>query len=442
MSDHASAGRTVHAPELPHVTCVMTAFNYERYIVGALSSVLEQDYPPEKLDVVVVDDGSTDGTATLVRDVAGHAGGRVRLLEQANRGLAAATTTALKHARGELIAICDADDQWLPGKVRSQVDVFIERPEVSLVYGDMQVIDEFGRVLAPSFFISQNVTPRRGRALEELLSLNFTTNSTLMLRATHAKPIPACSPYADYWLVTHAAAAGEVEVIERPLSSYRLHSSNMNFGVQGERHVRECKRELAIRRLILTSEVSHSLSVDAFVHASHELVRRSSELSKFVQTPLAEMVTVTDSDRARAQEELTSAADDLDARLRAHTVASLLDFHNGALRAAMEHLAEDSRREREARTRITISWAHELIAAPELIAAYCESIEGSEPARLMIFSDEHNLSVTAAELRRCCVAVGVDPDRCPDMVLAPASAWHEDYAAAARLTTARPTRPS
>ena len=115
----------------------------------------------------------------------------MRLVQQPNAGLAAATTTALKHARGEFIAICDADDEWLPGKVRAQVDVLLARPEVSLVYGDMQVIDEFGRLLAPSYFASQHVTPRRGRVLEELLSVNFTTNSTLMLRATHATAIPA-----------------------------------------------------------------------------------------------------------------------------------------------------------------------------------------------------------------------------------------------------------
>jgi glycosyltransferase involved in cell wall biosynthesis len=421
----------------------MTAFNYERYILGALKSVLTQDYPPEKLDVVVVDDGSTDGTAAVVHEIAGDAGGRVRLVQQQNAGLAAATTTALKHASGEFIAICDADDQWLPGKVRSQVDVLLDRPEVSLVYGDMQVIDEFGRVLAPSFFASQNVMPRRGRVLEELLSVNFTTNSTLMLRATHATPIPACSPYADYWLVTHAAAAGEVEVIERPLSSYRLHSSNMNFGAQGARRVRECKRELAIRRLILASDVSDALSVDGLVRAVRRLANKSWELSAFVQTPLAEMVTVTDTERARAQRELTSAADDLDSRVRGYAVASLLDFHNAGLRAAMERLAEEWRLQREARTQLTVTWSHELLAAPDLIAAYCQSVEGSEePTRLMIFTDGHDLAAVAAELRRCCVAVGVDPDRCPDMVLAPSSAWCEDYAAAARLTTACPTRPS
>lgn len=427
----------------PQVTCVMTAFNYERFIRGALRSVLDQDYPAEKLDVVVVDDGSTDSTAAVVREVAAESGGRVKLVQQPNAGLAAATTTALEHARGEFIGICDADDEWLPGKVRAQVEVLQTRPEVSAIYGDMQVIDESGHLIAPSFFASQHVTPRRGQVLEELLELNFTTNSTLMFRAEHVTPVPARSPYADYWLVTHAAAAGELEVIEQPLSSYRLHSSNMNFGARGAAQVRECKRELAIRRLILTSDVSDALSVEALLRAARDLKRRSLELSQFVQTPPAEMVTVTESERARAQDELKVAPnDDVDARLRVHVMAWLLDFHNVALGVTMEQLESDWRREREAGTRITVSLAHELIAAPELIAAYCKSIDGSRPARLMIFAEEPKLLETAAELKRCCVQVGIDPDRCPDMVLAPYSAWTEDYAAAARLTSAVPTRPS
>jgi hypothetical protein len=442
MTEDGTAGPLVPEHTLPHVTCVMTAFNYERYVGGALRSVLEQEYPPEKLDVVVVDDGSTDGTAAVVRRLEAQADGRVQLVQQPNGGLAAATTTALQHARGEFVAICDADDEWLPGKTRAQVEVLLARPEVSLVYGDMQVIDEFGHVLAPSFFASQNVTPRRGRVLEDLLAVNFTTNSTLMFRSAHVTAIPASSPYADYWLVTHAAAAGELEVIGRPLSSYRLHSSNMNFGAQGARQVRECKRELAISRLILTSDVADALSVDAFVHAAKGLAGKALELSQFVQTPVAEMVTVTESERARARAGLASAGDDVDARLRAHVLASLLDFHNPRLRAATEELEEERRREREARTRITVSWANELIAAPELIAAYCDSVAGPEPARLIIFAEDDGLAATAAELWRCCVQVGVDPDRCPDMVLAPNSAWREDYAAAARLTAGRSTRPS
>jgi glycosyltransferase involved in cell wall biosynthesis len=90
------------------VTCIVTAHDYEHYVGLALRSVLEQDYPAELLDVVVVDDGSTDATAAAVEAIAGEHPGRVTLIRQENRGLVGTTNTALAAARGELVAICDA----------------------------------------------------------------------------------------------------------------------------------------------------------------------------------------------------------------------------------------------------------------------------------------------------------------------------------------------
>ncbi len=368
----------------PHVTCVMTAFNYERYVAGALASVLAQDYPPDRLDVVVVDDGSTDGTAEAIRAVQARAGARVTLVQQPNAGLAAATDAALKRARGELVAICDADDEWLPGKVGAQVEIFASRPEVALVYGDMQVIDEEGSVLDSSFFRRQGVVPLRGRVLDQLIAVNFTTNSTLMLRAAHVVSIPACSPYADYWLAVHAAAGGDVEVIERPLASYRLHGSNMSFGVEGERLATELQRERMIRRLILTGELFRSVSLDTLVRAARECA------------PLE----VGDDERARARRELKRGFDeqDPDERLRACARACLLDPSS-----------------------ITIAFAEELIAAPRLLAAYCLRVGSSKDATLVILADDSRLQETAQRLRESLIGVGVDPDDCPDMVIVPGS---------------------
>jgi glycosyl transferase family 2 len=435
---------------LPRVTCVMTAFNYERYVAGALSSVLEQDYPAELLDVVVVDDGSTDGTADAIRSVQATAGSRVTMIQVANSGLAAATEVALRHADGELVAICDADDEWLPGKVRAQVEILAERPEVALVYGDMQVVDEHGHLLAPSFFARQGVTPLRGRVLDELVAVNFTTNSTLMLRAAHVLPIPARSPYADYWLVMHAAAAGELEVIERPLSNYRLHASNMNFGAEGEQLVRELKRELTIRRLILTSEVARSVSIDTLIEAARELQSRVRSVAQSAGTTLAEVVEVTDADREGAAAELSRRDhQDADERLRISLRAWLLDPFNAQASATLTELVAlrepqptpTPEGEGDSRRRITVASAGELIAAPQLVASYCDQLDDADAATLVIISDEANLQAVGDRLRRSLLSVGVDPDDCPEMVLIPASAWRDDYAAA-RWLTAGLTRAS
>jgi glycosyltransferase involved in cell wall biosynthesis len=234
------------------VTCIVTAHDYEDYVGLALRSVLEQDYPAELLDVVVVDDGSTDGTAAVVEAIAVEHPGRVTLIRQENRGLVGATNTALAAARGGLVAICDADDLWLPGALRRRVEAM--RPEVGLVYGDMEVIDADGGVAHPSFFERARIEPRRGRVLDALLRENFTANSTLLWRAELVGPIPAACPYADYWIAVQAAARAEVEVVGAPCAGYRQHGENMS-GVGGgsEPAVVNATRELTMLRELLAS---------------------------------------------------------------------------------------------------------------------------------------------------------------------------------------------
>ena len=413
----------------------MTAFNYERYIAGALRSVLGQDYPSELLDVVVVDDGSTDGTPDVVRAVQASARERVALVQQENAGLAAATNTALEHAQGELVAICDADDEWLPGKVRAQVEIFTSRPEVSLVYGDMQIIDGDGSVLEGSFFRKHQITPLRGRLLDDLVGVNFTTNSTLMLRARHVTRIPPCCPYADYWLVMHAAAAGELEVVERALANYRLHASNMSFGASGQHLVRELSRELMIRRLLLTGDLFAHLAAPTLVQAAQEQEARARAIGLPIDASLADVLSVTDADRdlARAEVRRGHTEPDRDQQLRAFARARLLDPFNTEARAGLEDAI--------ARPRITVAAARELISDPQLVASYCAAIRPGEHATLVILAAESDLETTGERLRESLISVGVDPDDCPDMALVPASAVPADYATAPRLTAAA-GRPS
>ncbi len=418
----------------PSVTCVMTAYNYARYVAGALQSVLTQDYPPHLLDVIVVDDGSTDGTADVVRRVGARSDGRVTLVRQANAGLAAATQAALDRSGGELIAICDADDEWLPGKVRCQVEFLRARPEVSLVYGDMQVIDESGSLLDASFFRRQNVSPRRGRTLDELVAVNFTTNSTLMLRARDLVAIPAQSPYADYWLVMHAAAVGELELVERPLANYRLHGSNMSFGAAGDREIREARRELMIRRLILSGDVGDHVAPRVLAAAVLDLHGRAHAISRTAGLPLADVLPVSEAQRRRAEAELegTFAEPDPERRLRARALAWLLDPLSEAAGSLIGELAPAPlvTAQAPARTpgpgshpprRVTVASAAELIAHPHVIAEYCARMAPVSDATLVIVADPHELEGTATRLRVAMEEVGVDPDACPDMAIVPAS---------------------
>ena len=120
---------------LPLVSVVMPAYNAAATIEQAMASVWAQGYPA--LELLVVDDGSTDGTVALVQAATAQ-GHPVRLWQQANQGPAQARNLALQHAQGALIAFLDADDVWLPGKLQAQVAHLHKHPDTDVVFGRFQ----------------------------------------------------------------------------------------------------------------------------------------------------------------------------------------------------------------------------------------------------------------------------------------------------------------
>src|SRR4051794_5813716 len=111
----------------PAVSVVIPTYNYARFIERALVSVLGQTHRPA--EVLVIDDGSTDETATVVDRYAT----RVRYLRQENSGVSAARNAGVESSTGDLVAFLDADDEWVPNKLELQVEALTKRPEAGLV---------------------------------------------------------------------------------------------------------------------------------------------------------------------------------------------------------------------------------------------------------------------------------------------------------------------
>ena len=116
----------------PLVSCIVPVFNGEAYLREALDSVLAQTYRP--IEVVVADDGSTDGTAAIVASY----GDVVRHLFQPNAGAPAARNLGLQSAAGDFVAFLDADDLWHPQKLARQVERFEARPELDVSVTHLQ----------------------------------------------------------------------------------------------------------------------------------------------------------------------------------------------------------------------------------------------------------------------------------------------------------------
>ena len=125
----------------PLVSVVMPAYNVAWCIRRAIDSVLTQDFRSREL--IVVNDGSTDGTQALLEGY----GAAVRVIEQLNRGMSAARNAGIRSARGTYVAFLDADDWWLPGKLTRQVELMQNAPQIGFCSNAVRVEDDHGRLL-------------------------------------------------------------------------------------------------------------------------------------------------------------------------------------------------------------------------------------------------------------------------------------------------------
>lgn len=112
------------------ITVLITTYNYGRFIEEAIDSVMSQDFPLDKVQILVVDDGSTDDTSERVKKY----GSDVEYLYKPNGGQASALNFGMANARGEVVSLLDADDLFLPGKLARLAEVFEKDPALGMAY--------------------------------------------------------------------------------------------------------------------------------------------------------------------------------------------------------------------------------------------------------------------------------------------------------------------
>lgn len=133
--------RDLTAGKNPHsISVIIPAYNAASFVARALQSVLAQTRSAD--EIIVVDDGSQDKTADLVRTF----GERVRLIRQSNAGVSAARNAGIAAAAGDWIAFLDADDEWLPDKLRLQTEHLQRNPDIQWTYGNFHQPDASGRL--------------------------------------------------------------------------------------------------------------------------------------------------------------------------------------------------------------------------------------------------------------------------------------------------------
>lgn len=208
---------------MPQVSVVIPAYNAAPYIGGALDSVFAQTF--RDFEVLVVDDGSTDGTAELVSGYRSD----VRLIRQPNKGVAAARNEGIEASRAHYVAFLDADDTWLPEKLARQLDQLARDPRTRASYSAHTVVAEDMRPLEVCR------SPRTGRPLLEDLILGGnvigSVCSVVCERSLFADVggfDPALSQCADWDMWIRLATRTEFLYLDEPLVTYRQHGSNMS----------------------------------------------------------------------------------------------------------------------------------------------------------------------------------------------------------------------
>jgi glycosyltransferase involved in cell wall biosynthesis len=212
----------------PLITALVDTYNQEVYIEQALVSVLDQGLSAAELEIVVVDDGSSDKTPDIVRKFVP----RVKYLRKENGGQASAFNAGFAEVRGEMVALLDGDDWWSKSKLTTVAEAFEKNPEVAAVSHAYYRFDEKTKeqtLCGPLETVRLNLaTP--AAAVAALRGWAYLQPSALTVRKTvlaAALPIPEILVFSADSAITVAAMAKGALVLPEPLSYYRFHSGNL-----------------------------------------------------------------------------------------------------------------------------------------------------------------------------------------------------------------------
>lgn len=246
---------------LPTVSVIIPVYNVADYVGEALDSVFGQDYP--NLEVIVVDDGSSDETRTVLARYAD----RIHCIHQSNEGAAAARNRGLEQASGDYVTFLDGDDVWLPGKIAAQVAYMERHDTVDMTYGHWS---EWRRASDGLFHLPEATCSASARGPAEasddplaivpgesgwlyhrLLTDFLVTTIAVMLRRRLVDRVGgfdtdlARGEDYDYWL--RASRVTEIHKLDRVMALYRLHAGSTTFGCPERNYAMEVIERALVR---------------------------------------------------------------------------------------------------------------------------------------------------------------------------------------------------
>src|SRR5574341_182862 len=261
---------------MARVSVIIPCYNNEPYLRECLDSVLNQTF--SDYEVIVVDDGSTDGTEVIIQNYLP----RVKYLRQSNQGPAAARNAGIEAASGEYIAFQDADDIWYPEKLEAQVKFMEANPRFAWIYSEMCTFND-RQILQASWFSDRPT--HQGKVFEQLINNNFIPTITVMIKKETLLSmncfdvnLRSCED-KDIWL--RLAWKYEIGRLNKVLAKRRFHSHNLcrdnrlmiASEVEVMRKLRKMTSDLRLQRILENKISKLHFELGYFYFARNELAR-------------------------------------------------------------------------------------------------------------------------------------------------------------------------
>lgn len=245
------------------ISVALCTYNGAKYLQQQLDSIATQTRPPDEL--VACDDASNDETVAILKRFAEKAAFPVQIFEnEANLGLVKNFERAVEKCTGDIIALSDQDDVWMPEKLERFERVFATEPETGLVFCDATVTDE---ELKPTGWKLWDMTFRRrdrkrftdGRAVEVLLEYNVVTGAAMAFRSRFRDailPIPKLTDFIhDGWISLAVATRSRIRFVDEPLIKYRQHpDQQLGAGLAKWKMARKRRHNAYIENRLLALE--------------------------------------------------------------------------------------------------------------------------------------------------------------------------------------------
>jgi glycosyltransferase involved in cell wall biosynthesis len=265
---------------------MIDTYNYGRFVEEAIESVLAQDFPAEEMEILVVDDGSTDDTAERVKKY----GERVCYFYKPNGGQASAFNFGFAKARGEIVALLDADDYWLPGKLRRVAEEFEKNPGLGMVYHQYAELDDATKGMKEENFRAVSGSFGEG---DELFWYEPHPTSCTAYRRKYLELLPPVPEelriLADVWIGLLIPFVAPILAVPECLTAYRIHGKNLYYSEASQLPAESRRTRIAAVRVVVEKMTpwieEHGFRGRADVQAFVDRLRLYEEQERFMLEP-------------------------------------------------------------------------------------------------------------------------------------------------------------